>query len=259
MQKIEEIALNSPPLTFTKFDDARDLALRVVRAVASHYHPHSKLPEFAIPAPHLLLLVEKAAREYRDTMLWIPAANELKMDTIFNWTQTSGKWAPMAKMVYKIADHAWTAVRLYAEPQTGMSRLIKGHFLGQAGGTVLDAAYRSATRWLVASLGREAINLYSGRLSHSDRELVEASQRDAATARQSRMAPPRFLLAGQINAGKSSLINALANEVLSDVRPVPTTSDVAEHVLTIEGEECAILVDMTGLTNDDASRAALFD
>ena len=42
-------------------------------------------------------------------------------------------------------------------------------------------------------------------------------------------------------------------------RPVPTTSDVAEHVLTIEGEECAILVDMTGLTNDDASRAALFD
>jgi predicted GTPase len=57
----------------------------------------------------------------------------------------------------------------------------------------------------------------------------------------------RIVLVGQVNAGKSSLLNALAQETRCAVGPVPTTSSAAEYLLNLEGRPTLILVDMPGI------------
>ena len=60
-------------------------------------------------------------------------------------------------------------------------------------------------------------------------------------------APVRIVLIGQINAGKSSLLNALARETRSAVGPVPTTSAATEYLLDLENRPALSLVNMPGL------------
>jgi len=57
----------------------------------------------------------------------------------------------------------------------------------------------------------------------------------------------RIVLVGQVNAGKSSLVNALAQEIRSAVGPLPTTSQATEYQLEVEGQPTISLVDMPGL------------
>jgi predicted GTPase len=99
---------------------------------------------------------------------------------------------------------------------------------------------------LVLEVGRTAIDLYSGRLALSDDEVRAAQERDAADAAVL-VAPVRILLIGQVNAGKSSLLNALAQETRCAVGPLPTSSPTAEYQLELQGRPVVSLVDMPGL------------
>jgi uncharacterized protein len=101
------------------------------------------------------------------------------------------------------------------------------------------------TRLLILEVGRASIELYSGRLALSEEELRAAQGLDAALA-AAPDAPVRIVLAGQINAGKSSLLNALANEIKSAVGPVPTTARVAEYRLEIQGRPAVSVVNAAG-------------
>jgi uncharacterized protein len=98
----------------------------------------------------------------------------------------------------------------------------------------------------VLEVGRAAIDLYSGRLELSDEEVRAAQARDAAEV--AAPAPPvRILLIGQVSAGKSSLLNALAQDIRGAVGPVPTTTRATEHRIELEGRPALILVDLPGL------------
>jgi predicted GTPase len=103
-----------------------------------------------------------------------------------------------------------------------------------------------ATRLFVLEVGRASIDLYSGRLALSDDELRAARESDmAATAEPA--APVRIVLIGQVSAGKSSLLNAMAQQIRGAVGPVPTTSRAAEHLIDLEGRPTVTLVDMPGI------------
>ena len=47
--------------------------------------------------------------------------------------------------------------------------------------------------------------------------------------------PMRIVLIGQVNAGKSSLLNALADEIRGAVGPLPATSSATEYLLDLDG------------------------
>jgi predicted GTPase len=70
-------------------------------------------------------------------------------------------------------------------------------------------------------------------------------------------APVRVLLAGQVNAGKSSLLNAMAQKVRCAVGPLPTTTDTTEHLLTVDERPTVVLVDMAGVGDSAAAADAL--
>jgi predicted GTPase len=109
---------------------------------------------------------------------------------------------------------------------------------------------------LILETGRAAIELYAGRLALSNEEVRAARELDMDDI-VGPPAPVRIVLVGQVNAGKSSLVNALAQEIRCAVGPLPVTSRAAEYLLEREGHPSVTLVDMAGLDERAESASEL--
>ena len=78
---------------------------------------------------------------------------------------------------------------------------------------------------------------------------MRAAQARDAAGTAAPIAPVRIVLIGQVNAGKSCLLNAFAQEIRCAVGPLPTTSRATEYLLELEGRPTVTLVDMPGLAS----------
>ena len=116
------------------------------------------------------------------------------------------RYGPMWTVGYNL----WRVVRLWNLP-AAIGREISRVFDDKFATVLWDRLRARVTQQFVLEVGRAAIDLYSGRLALSEEELRLAQERDRAPAAVA-VAPVRILLVGQVNAGKSSLVNALAQE-----------------------------------------------
>jgi predicted GTPase len=85
--------------------------------------------------------------------------------------------------------------------------------------------------------------------------LTHASQIDIekSTKNEKTIEPLRLLILGQVSSGKSSLINALFDDVKTAVSVLPTTAEITPYVLERDGLQQAIILDSAGyggLTHD---------
>jgi tRNA modification GTPase len=131
--------------------------------------------------------------------------------------------------------------------------------LAQASG---PKAARILARQLAGELGREMDRIRA--LRAAGRQAAAEAEADAAVARLVRASrvglrltrPWRVVLAGPVNAGKSSLVNALAGHARSIVSAEPgTTRDVLETRIVLEGWEID-LIDTAGLREADLADAS---
>ncbi|HLN07695.1 MAG TPA: GTPase, partial [Xanthobacteraceae bacterium] len=169
------------------------------------------------------------------------------------WVRRQGMhYGAAAWQGWRVGFGLWRAVRATLNPVQAAVQEAKDFFTEQTQHALSDRVRAYATRLLVLEAGRAAIDLYSGRLVLSDDEVRAARERDRQGLEEP-PAPVRILLAGQVNAGKSSLVNAMAQEVRCAVGPLPTTSGTAEHPLALEGRPAVVLVDTAGLGDGSAS------
>jgi hypothetical protein len=96
-------------------------------------------------------------------------------------------------------------------------------------------------------------------------EITAAAEEDVSAV-EPEEAPVRILVAGQVNAGKSSLLNALAEEVVSAASVLPTTRGFREYLIEVDGRPAVVMRDAPGLQGsageierlvEEASRADL--
>ena len=242
------IADETPPLNFLELDPLLDVAQKTIAAVARRFHADAEDAWARFSLPEAMLLGERLCRDIRREALGrIPGVRGVKLSHML-WLQTqSERYGPVAHLGWKLGYGLWRAVRAVINPLQAVGQEVSGMVFDRTTG-ILSLRVRSyATRLLVLEIGRAAIDLYSGRLALSEEEIRTAQQRDIAGATDDPVMPVRILLAGQVSAGKSSLLNALAQEVRGAVGPVPTTANATEFLLDQDGRPSLMLVDTPGL------------
>jgi uncharacterized protein len=242
------IADETPPLNFLEIDPLLDVAQKTIAAVARRFHADAEDAWARFSLPEAMLLGERLCRDIRrEALRRIPGIRGVKLSHML-WLQTqSERYGPVAQLGWKLGYGLWRAVRAAINPLQAVGQEVSGMVFDRTTG-ILSLRVRSyATRLLVLEIGRAAIDLYSGRLALSEEEIRTAQQRDIAGATDDPVMPVRILLAGQVSAGKSSLLNALAQEVRGAVGPVPTTANATEFLLDQDGRPSVMLVDTAGL------------
>jgi predicted GTPase len=249
-EKIERFSRETPALSFTSQAEAIDLAHRTVDIVARHYRPDAAAPLTAFTMPEALLSLESVARRLRrGLLLAVPLSDRLTVSQLL-WLSASvekaGRLGETAQRIYNLYRIARPVINPAGSVIAEVRGLIQDELLTSAKAGLKNRL----TRLLVIEVGRSAVELYSGRMRLDPAELAKAA---AALAREghAKQAPPpplRLLIAGQTNAGKSSLINALVRSIVAQVTPLPGPPGFACFEAVDPAGETCILVDAPGLS-----------
>jgi hypothetical protein len=249
------IAGDTAPFSFTEMEPLVTSARDIVEVVARRFHPEVRTAWAHFSLPEFLLLTERLSRDVRrEALRHIPAVRAMRLSHLL-WVQRQNeRYGAAAQTGWRMGFGLWRVIRAALNPLQAAGQETSGLFLENTT-RVLSLRLRAyATRLLVLEIGRASTDLYSGRLALSEEELRSARERDMAGAAEALMAV-RILLIGQVNAGKSSLLNALAQEIRCAIGPMPTTSSAAEYLLELEGHPTVMLVDMPGI-DEHAERAS---
>lgn len=226
------------------------LGLEAVELVARRLHPERADPLLQFTVPEALAVVERASRGYRDFLIRsFPLGDRITVAQLM-WLY---RWRGALNLAEKGYD-LWRVVRLL-NPLSAATQELRERFTRQIYDMGREHLARRLARAYVKEVGRAAIDLYGGNLKVTDAELAthvtQASARDLDAIDERTTEPIRLLVAGQAGAGKSSLVNALANTAEAAVDVLPATRQFTPYKLTHEGLPSALIVDSPGLTGRD--------
>lgn len=219
-------------------------ARTVIEAVARHYYPEHRDPVWNFTLPEALLLSERVSLRLRLVLeARVPGAH------LFHAGQVMRLWRVRSHGMkyYRGARFAFRILRL-VNPVSAL--------LAEARERIFDVAFDDTSQTLrqkgariwVEEVGRASIDLYSGRLRADPVQLAQLAESE------SRFRPPpgpiQVLVAGQVNTGKSSLVNTLTRETQAAVDVMPMTENSERYQLTIDGEPQAILIDSPGVSRN---------
>jgi predicted GTPase len=221
-----------------------------VEAVARTLHPEVKEPLWQFTVPEALTLIEQVSLRLKPVVAGnIPFGDRLTVGQVMRIYQ----WRSAIDIAQKGYD-IWRIIRML-NPATAATQELRERLSNQMYRWGREEIAKRLARGYVKEVGRAAIDLYGGRLRVSPEELeahiTEASERDRRAAANVPAEPLRLLVCGQINAGKSSLINALAGEVRAAPDVLPTTSAFTAYELKRHGVPQALIIDSPGLTSRD--------
>src|SRR6185369_1588500 len=243
------------PATLNSRDAILALGARTVDAVARRMHPGEDDPLWRFTVPEALALVERVSGELGPFVREnIPLGDRLtvgQVTTIYRWRSILG--------VAQTGFDLWRVIRLM-NPASAITQEMRENVTRQLYDWGRDELGRRLAAAYVREVGRAAIDLYSGRLRVSAEALAttvtEETQQDRAEA-EKLAEPLRILLVGQVSTGKSSLVNALSEEIRAAVDVLPATRGYTAHELKREGKPEALLIDSPGLRPDAAATRLL--
>lgn len=232
------------------WDELYPVAEEVVRLVASGSGEKGKgVLDFTVPEALMLVdrVVVRLRRDMRDN---VPFVDSVSVGTLY-WLWTHREALRQARTH---GMTAWRVFRAIKSLPVAILREIEGaiaeghtSFITGEGTAILQAL-------LLEEVAASAVDLYSGKLRFSVNEMLELrlaeGEEDSA-----RLAAPdtplRVAMAGQISAGKSSLVNALVGSNVAETDVIPTTDRPQTYPADFDGI-AAVLLDMPGL---DGSKA----
>lgn len=277
-----EDALQSVPT----WEQMPEIGLELVAGVASDYNPagpgsmvgmqwlkakqgdDTNKYQFSFTLPQALLVVSETTIRYRQVLLqYLPFADSVKVSSIMQVYDNRSHIVQSANWINTIRR----AARL-TNPLAALTAELRDQFTNRIFTNLSNKVQNDLKRLLLQELVQVAMDLYSGRLSVSESELAhyESNTASADRLRKAKPAEPlRIVLIGQTSAGKSSLVNALVNELQAETDILPTTNTTTVHELSLtkpqtnhdEEVNGAVLrlVDTVGITETTASTPDCID
>lgn len=257
-KRVLAIAASVTPDHIESSDEALRLGLDAIQAVASTVHPEERDPLWKFTIPEALAILERVSVRMRVFVNEnVPLGDRLtvaQMMAIYRWKGT----VELAEKAYDL----WRLAR-FINPLSAATHEVRERLSREMLQWGRDHIARRLAATYVKEIGRAAIDLYGGRLRVSEEALAthvtRTSVADKAQAAARVAEPLRILVAGQISAGKSSLINALAQEVTAAVDALPTTPSFTAYELKRGGFPAALLIDSPGLGTRPGDAALLIE
>ncbi|MGR8929007.1 MAG: GTPase family protein [Gammaproteobacteria bacterium] len=229
-----------------KIETWMQLGREALATVAALYRPQSKHPELDIPATELLRIVEQVSHDIHAQLIeHIPFSHRITLAEGLNL-------------------HGWVERLRGVNTMIRISRMVLNPFAGalsEAGnyakGKTFLLTLTHLQDWLlevyIKKVGYYAIMLYSGRMALAAEQvetLSPESKQDESQAldRQQGLEkePLRILVAGQTNAGKSTLINTLFDSPRAAADVVSCTPELTPYLLEREGRRAGLIFDTPG-------------
>jgi len=217
----------------------------VLTAVSQHFNADSKHPILEFPLPYLLKVISLICNDLQQEVLnKIPGSHAITFSDVLQAKNTFNK-------INNIKPFFNAGKLLVNWPGYALGKA-RSILIGKGVNYVTDEISQVLVSVYIKKLGYYAIELYSGQMTLDDIVPIEAvtptSQKDIkkSTEIEKTIEPLRFLVLGQISSGKSSLINALFDDVKSAISVLPTTSEITPYILERDGLQQAIILDSIG-------------
>jgi len=223
--------------------------------VARTYHQNTTDAEYAFTVPDLLLMLEDFSRRYRSIVLEnVPFSQGIKVSTAINISQKTAT----AHYAYKKAAPVIDITRALLSGGVSLPSRIASEFLAQFGKGLSEHMQKNMKQLLFEQISQVAIDLYSGRLKLSEAELTLYRQ-SVKEPVQAEVRPLTIMVVGQVNAGKSSLVNALLEQSVAEIDVIAATAGFHHYQLSLTEDVDIILKDSPGLDGKEAVTAALLE
>ncbi|PML05971.1 GTPase family protein [Vibrio lentus] len=228
--------------------------LEVLEFVAKKFDKKSL--DFSIPEG--LKLFEEVSRRYKLVVReHIPGIEYLKVSYIKAGYEAYDKYGELGQKIVKAAIWGNHLKNLYLNPLKVISDLGREQATSSMTRGVVDDMQYAAKQALLDEVAAVAIDLYSGRFSIED-EALKAS--DVSELDEQRFAPEleavRIVLVGQTSSGKSSLINALKQELVAEVDVLPSTDTSTVYNAFVDDNDVRV-VDLQGLDGNPKTEALM--
>lgn len=238
----------TPPMDWDKMQGfAFEIAQRAATTLSQG---RKQALDFSIP--EALLMVDRVITRLRhDLRTQVPFSDTITLRTL--WWLWTNRQQILAGGGY--LHTAWRVQRALINPPAAALQEAQNLLLNRATSDLRDTGETTVQRVILEEVARAAIDLYSGHLRYTDAELLEVDlasrQLDLAAAHEDDL-PLRLVVAGQISAGKTSLVNALLHEERGETDMAATTPGLVTHETEIDGLAFT-LADTAGI---DGSAAA---
>lgn len=235
-------------------DELKEVGGRILRTVSKRLHPGREFAEAHFTLPDILWAVEKGVGDLRRQLdAKVPGVDLVRVSDLLSLHTFYLRYGVWGKAVW----YAYRLFRLVTNPvgamvqessrwvQNGDAEVAFNYFKGQVARSVAE------------ELGRLAIDLYAGRLRADAPRLIEQASESAL--QEPALPPVTVLVIGQLSAGKSSLVNALLEDVRATVSEVPLRAGASEHRVTTPGRPDLVLIDAPGFGADKKQQEQLIE
>ncbi len=234
-----------------KWEDIDTCALKLLEKVAENYNKTSL--EFTLP--EALSLFEEISARYKKALIeHIPGCEFIKMSHLKKGMDFYTQYGDITGKVISAAMLANNLKNLYLNPLKAAIDITKQQTSSTMSKDFFACIEYKAKQILLEEVVTVAIELYSGRfiINTSNISINYIDEKD-----KKRKAPPlsplRLVLVGQVNAGKSSLVNLLKNEFCAEVDALPSTENTLSYTFTYQDQNIN-LIDIKGLNGDNHSQ-----
>jgi uncharacterized protein len=216
--------------------DARALADELLDMIAPSYFPASTDPRLEVRVADLLYAIEETSRDLRTSYLaHVPLHNLLTVNEALHVRRSWGKLQGWYD-IYRV-------LRPWANPVSALLHEVRAVFARGA----ISAASEHTLSWtharLVEVAGKHLINLYAGYTVAGFREHPRSREALAPSVDTSRVT---VAVIGEVNAGKSTLINSLFGEMRSVTSHLPETKGVLRFEKYNDDGSSLVVLDTAG-------------